>query len=234
MIRLSYQILAIFLLISIDVDTIHVANAAEPEQAKSLRYINDRQVVRIRKGRSDKDKIVTSASSGTELVFISQKGKYSQVRTKSGKTGWLLSVYLRKTPIARVRLKAVSQSLTQAKSDIKTKDIKLKNLSVQYKKLRQKHQRLENDYTLSQQENKKLNIIASDPIRLTNENKKLSMMSAEMQENIRALRAEMSELRDDTNKQWFLNGAGVVLLGVLIGLLLPKLRQQRKSDWSNY
>jgi len=232
--HIYFQSIVITFLLGVVIDHIPVAYATPEMPDNSIRYINDRQLVRIRSGRTDKDRILTSASSGTQLQLLSEKGKYSQVRTIKGTTGWLLSLYLRKTPIARVRLKEANKLLKQAKKEIKEKDKNFKNLNTILGKLKARYQDLEGNFTKSMQENKKLAKLASEPIKLAEENKRLSNLSTEMNEQITTLQAKMSELQDDTQKQWFLYGAGVILLGVLLGILLPKLRPQQKSSWSNY
>ena len=231
---LYYLLVAVLLLLFMGIGSVSLVYATPEISEKTVRYINDRQVVRIRSGRTDKDRILTSVSSGTELELIAQKGRYSQVRTIKGVTGWLLSIYLRKTPIARVRLKETTKFLKQAKDEIKEKNNSYRNLNTIHEKLKERYQDLESNFTKSQQKNKKLAKLASEPIKLANENKHLSKLSAEMTEEINSLKAEMTELRDDSDKQWFLNGVGVILLGVLLGILLPKLRPQQKSTWSSY
>jgi SH3 domain protein len=43
---------------------------------------------------------------------------------------------------------------------------------------------------------------------------------------------ENTSLRDRTNRDWFLAGAGVLFGGILLGLLVPKLRKRKNwSDW---
>jgi len=232
--HLYFQLVVIIFLLGVSIDRIPVAHATPEMSDKSIRYINDRQLVRIRSGRTDKDRILTSASSGTQLQLLSEKGRYSQVRTIKGTTGWLLSIYLRKTPIARVRLKEANKLLKQAKRDIKEKEKSFKNLNTIHGKLKARYQDLEGNFTKSMQENKKLAKLASEPIKLAKENKRLSSLSFQMTEQINTLQVKMSDLKDDTQKQWFLYGAGVILLGVLLGILLPKLRPQQKSSWSSY
>jgi SH3 domain protein len=43
---------------------------------------------------------------------------------------------------------------------------------------------------------------------------------------------ENENLRDRTARDWFIVGAGVVLVGIIIGLIIPKIRfRKKKSNW---
>jgi len=72
---------------------------------------------------------------------------------------------------------------------------------------------------------------ASSAIALNNENKSLKANLVEMERNLQALSQENETLKDRTARDWFMVGAGVVLLGMIIGLIIPRIRWRRKSSW---
>ena len=45
------------------------------------------------------------------------------------------------------------------------------------------------------------------------------------------LQAANATLASRERRDWFLAGAGAVLIGVLLGLLLPRLRAGRRRSW---
>jgi SH3 domain protein len=47
------------------------------------------------------------------------------------------------------------------------------------------------------------------------------------------LRAEVSEIKRNTQRDWFLIGAGVLFGGILLGLILPRLKLRRRSGWGD-
>ena len=53
----------------------------------------------------------------------------------------------------------------------------------------------------------------------------------EMQRELQIVQQENQSLADRSNRDWFLLGAGVLVSGVLVGLILPRLRVQRRSRW---
>jgi len=51
---------------------------------------------------------------------------------------------------------------------------------------------------------------------------------------VESLKQQNRDLGNDSTQRWFLIGAGVVLLGIILGLILPHLRfQRRKSSWGS-
>ncbi|MEO5573569.1 MAG: SH3 domain-containing protein [Gammaproteobacteria bacterium] len=56
---------------------------------------------------------------------------------------------------------------------------------------------------------------------------------AEARKQLKALQSTNKLLKDQSTRNWFLTGAGVLLLGFIIGLIVPKIRWRRKS-WHSY
>jgi SH3 domain protein len=67
--------------------------------------------------------------------------------------------------------------------------------------------------------------IESEKNRLTDETRKLKTELQEVQQ-------ENQSLKDRSNREWFVRGAGVVLLGILLGLILPRIRFRSSSRWN--
>ena len=74
--------------------------------------------------------------------------------------------------------------------------------------------------------------IASRPLELESENKKLSIESVKINAEIKQRRSENRELKNSSVQKWFMAGSGVLFLGIILGLILPKLRGRRTSGWS--
>ena len=48
------------------------------------------------------------------------------------------------------------------------------------------------------------------------------------------LKQENRDLSNRTTQNWFLIGAGVIIAGIVLGLILPHLRfQRRKTSWGS-
>lgn len=45
------------------------------------------------------------------------------------------------------------------------------------------------------------------------------------------LKIEIDQVRSGSSRDWFFAGAGVLLAGILVGLIAPRLRRRRRSSW---
>jgi SH3 domain protein len=69
---------------------------------------------------------------------------------------------------------------------------------------------------------------------LDNENRQLKEKFQQLDHDMQLLIIENSALKDNDAKSWFLIGAAVLFGGLLLGLILPRLRFQKKDSWNNF
>ena len=72
---------------------------------------------------------------------------------------------------------------------------------------------------------------AANAIAIDQQNKDLQERVVNLERELQIVQQENQSLADRSNKDWFLLGAGVLVSGVLVGLILPRLRLQRRSRW---
>ena len=197
------------------------------------RYVGDQLVITLRSGQGTEFQILRTLPSGTKLELLEDADKYSRVRTRDGTEGWVLNQYLVKTPIARQRLVMAEQKLARLEAENQRLNDELKALGSEKGKL-------SGDYRGLQKENKKLSDeltrlrrVAAKPLKLENENQRLKKELLELENAHELLEQENQVLSDASDRDWFLTGAGVVVLGILLGLIVPRLRPRRKSSWNS-
>ena len=52
-----------------------------------------------------------------------------------------------------------------------------------------------------------------------------------LEKELQLIQQENQSLKDRSQREWFIAGAGVLLGGMLLGLIIPKLRWRKKSGW---
>jgi len=197
------------------------------------KYVSDQLTIMLRSGPSNKHKIIKALSTGTELEVFESQNDFERVRTQSGVEGWVLSQHLTDKPLAKHLLADTEQKLTKLDTKNKQLQEQVQQLRENYKKLNEDYRILDKTKTEMEEELTRIRSIAAHPLQLSNEKQQLSQQTQTLEGQVSTLTNELSKLRDNTHKQWFLTGAAVVLLGILIGLTIPKLRRHRRSDWSN-
>ncbi|MEJ1405503.1 MAG: TIGR04211 family SH3 domain-containing protein, partial [Candidatus Sedimenticola sp. (ex Thyasira tokunagai)] len=81
-----------------------------------------------------------------------------------------------------------------------------------------------------EQELQSIRRTAANAIRISSERNELRQQVADFTHQVEGLKQENRELTNNQAQHWFLIGAGVIVGGILIGLILPRLRVQRRKD----
>ncbi len=200
------------------------------------RYVTDIAKITLRTGESTSHRIIRMLSSGTSLKVLSNNKKtgYSKVRTDNGQVGYILTNQLMNENTARSQLSALQQELDDLKATPGEQSKTLTDLQQQHSDLRAAHQELQTIKQKQEQELHSIQRTASNAIRISNERNELRQQVASLTRAVADLRQENQDLSNEATRDWFLIGAGVIIAGILIGLILPHLRfQRRRNSWGS-
>lgn len=199
--------------------------------AAEVRYVVDRLTITMRSGQSTQHQILRSWPSNTKLELLENNKEYSRVRGPDGREGWVLNQYITGKPTAKLQLAATQAKLASLKeknarlqTELKTLHSQQGDLGTQLNQLRGTDRKQADELTY-------LRRVAAKPLKLENENQRLKKEALDMESERELLRQENQMLTDSSDREWFLNGAGVIILGIIIGLIVPRLRTRKKSSW---
>ena len=191
-------------------------------------YVTDVLRLTLRTGQSTEHKIIAVIDSGQKVEILEPGEEWSRVQLEDGKEGWVLTRYLTPNETYNVKLKRLED--------------KHKNLMAQAASLLEENSRLssENNQLKAafEQNEKALNKIQSDFeslksesaefIKLRTNYKKVSNQLEEKSKRLADLEEQLSRLQLYHYIKWFLVGAGVLLVGFIIGFSAK--RQRRRSS----
>lgn len=200
------------------------------------RYVTDQFKITLRSGESPTHKIMRMLPSGYKLDLLSSNREtgYSHVRIPNGKTGYVLTRQLMPIPSARERLTAAEKRLDELQQEPGLLTARLVKLQGEHKKLSKQHKDLQKVRLNLEQELQGIRRTASNAMRISNERNDLRKQVASLTRETGDLKQENRELSNDNNQRWFLIGAGVIIGGIVLGLILPHLRvRRRKSSWGS-
>jgi SH3 domain protein len=188
----------------------------------------------MRNGQGVKFSIRKMLTSGTRLdVLETDPAGYSKVRTADGIEGWVLTRYLSNTPSARDRLAASEQKnanleleISRYKEEISALSSQNTDVDSQNMTLKEKSQRLSKELD-------DLRRTASNAVALDNENRQLKEKLQQIDHQNQSLVIENNALKDNSTRSWFLIGAAVLFAGIVLGLILPRLRLRKKDSWGS-
>ena len=199
-------------------------------------YVTDEFKITLRSGQSTSHRIVRMLDTGTAVTVLDQDAAtgYSRVRLDTGTEGYVLTHQLLDQPVARDRLAAAEAEVRSLKAAPGELSSRLAQLTDAHNALQAEHEQLKQAKTLVDQEFAALQRTASNAVRIANERNELRKQVASLTRDIEDVRQQNRELENKTAQNWFLIGAGVVVGGVILGLILPHLRvRRRKSSWGS-
>ena len=200
------------------------------------RYVSDVLEITLRSGKGTSFGITRMLRSGTavQVLAVDKDTGYTQVRTKNGKEGWVLSRFLMKGRAARERLTAAEKSLAELELENRKLKTAMTTLTDEKKALVSNLGDLEGQSRSVSQELNEIKRTASSALAIDAENKDLKGRLVSLERQLQTVQQENESLKDRTARDWFMVGAAVVLLGIIIGLIIPKLRFRKKSSWDTF
>ncbi len=196
--------------------------------AETKYYINDSMKITLRTGPAIDRKIIALLSVGQEVEILKAENEWTLVRLLDGKEGWVISRFLTDQTPDSIQLEAL-------KKNHSTLETKAASLMEENKALKAENKKLGID--LNTNETKQTDLSKSYET-LKRESKQFLDLQAKYKESTSKLAVqtqkaekyedELTKLLWNKNIKWFLSGAGVLILGFIIGFSAK--RQRRHSS----
>lgn len=198
----------------------------------ATRYITDEFKVTMRKGESATHRIIKMLPTGTAVKVLSSNDKtgYSKVRTEDGKTGFVLTHQLVNEPVAREQLTALQERLKELEAKPGELSAKLSALQKEHAALQNAHAEMQKIKQEIEAELEAIKRTSANAVRISNERNDLRSRVAALTRETEDLKQEKRELENGNAQRWFMIGSGVITGGILLGLILPRLRIRRRRD----
>lgn len=195
-------------------------------------YVSDHLVITVRTGQGAQFQIIKTLESGehVEVLETTDTG-YTRIETADGTEGWVRSQYLAKEPVAKEKLERAESRLAKTRAALKNLKEKFATLSKEHKTVSQNQASLSTDKQKLDSELARLNEIAKKPIILDKQNRELQQKNVTLEKDLQRLNQENQSLKDRSQREWFIAGALVLFGGIILGLIIPKLRGRKRSSW---
>jgi SH3 domain protein len=198
-------------------------------------WVSDQFEIMLRTGPSTSNAIQLMVGSGTRLDVLERDAEsgYSRVRTPGGTEGWVLTRYLMGEPAAREHLEQLTSELTSANAQGSSMGSQLNAIKREYDSATRRITALESEKGQLETELGEIKRTAANVLAIDNQNKNLRQQLTDAEINVSILEQENEGLASKTTRNWFITGALVLLGGVLLGLILPRMRFQRRSRYDS-
>ncbi len=173
------------------------------------RYVTGDIKITLRTGPDEEHKIISMIRTGTLLEVLEEGDVWTRVRTSSGKEGWVMNRFI----------------------------VKDEPSLVQYEELKKEYDTISKELDELKAENDSLKM---ENAEITEDMKKESRNSAELKSNYDKLVSDSSEYLQlkkkleaieteggfSKNMKWFISGAAVLIIGILLGTLSKRKRKK--------
>lgn len=185
-------------------------------------YISDRLETALRSGPSNEYRIVRSVKSGDPVTVIETSSRgYSQIETQAGAKGWILTRYLMDEGHPREQQAQDADTLL-VRQELEEK---LTATTNQIEQLMAENETVKMELD-------KITRASGNVIAINKLNEELQLHRANLEREMQMLQQTNDDLKRSHNHRWFYAGAAVLLLGLLLGLLIPKIRSHQRSNWN--
>jgi len=199
-------------------------------QAQQVRFVTDSLKLEARSGPAVSNRIVRMLDSGTRVEVLEERDGWSRILL-DGEDAWMLSRFLMEDPSARDKVAAAAKARETAQTQARRAADQLATATATVGALEEERDALASRLEALSNELSALKRTASSALTIAQENKRLSASSTRMSEDLEAMREEVVLLRRRQEREWFIAGAGVLLGGMILGLIIPKIRWRRKRGW---
>ncbi len=175
-------------------------------------YVGGVMKITLRTGPGTKHKILAMVATGDSLQILENGRDWTRVRNADGQDGWVLTRFItREVPMKRQvdELEAKNRALTEQVEKIREEN---KDLEATRKKL----EFIENAYNELKQK-------SADFLSLETAHEEMTQAFTRQKERVVLLESRLS--KEDI--KWFLSGAGVLVVGLLLGVSSRKKTRSR-------
>ena len=171
---------------------------------------------------------------GSAVEVLERKDVYTRIKTNTGIEGWVRAADLSTSDVSTAGLSAQIEGLQQEaaqrevetnrlREDLRSKQQQTLAIEAELAEVRASDKRAREEYQRLEQDSK-------DTITLRKQIEELQSRVLGREREIQTLQQEIELIEDRSGRDWFLIGALVVLIGVVVGLLIGRMGGGRKTN----
>jgi SH3 domain protein len=198
--------------------------------AKSL-YVSDTTLEAIlRSGPDVSYSIIASLPIGTRVTMIKVEKGWVELTLPDGRTGWTLERYLSKNPPWQFTAEKLAKEKELLESQIGESELSYRSLREENDQMEKELASLQQDLESTRDNFEALKMGAKNYRGLQEAHQKLNKELPKLREELEEVQKTYEVLQSSVKMRWFLYGAGVMVFGWILGLVIGGRRRRRSSQ----
>jgi SH3 domain protein len=200
--------------------------------AADTRFVSDRLIITVRDGKGPGAAPLTTLPTDEPVEVLEEDAQFLKIRTKEGLVGFVQAQYITKETPKPIIIERLEKEVDRLKGRMEDLKATQSPQAQELESLRERAQSLEKTLAETQSELRsaleKYNTLAGNSGRVVEVTAERDLLQEENQR----LAAELATLEEDNTQllrrgmiEWFLAGAGVFVVGWIIGKVSRKKRR---------
>ena len=199
-------------------------------------YAGDTLYIQLRGDQSSEHRILHQGiRSGTvlERLEVNEDTGFSRVCTAGGLEGWVQSQYFVTELIAEDVLDGIKEKLAKMEAKYKVVREQIRDQQIRSQSYLDQIEALKLENTSLKHEPTTITDLVGNIIAIDQINEQLQNERELLNQQIDDLVKGISEYRDTSNQDWFMRGAGTIMLGLLFGFwVAQRVYHRQTSSWT--
>ena len=197
-------------------------------------YVSDMVQIPLRAGASNRHKVIGAVRGGSpvEVLKVDAAKGYTQIRTPAGASGWLPSDQLTKTLSSQEPLTATRQELEELKTRYFEIQQHMDSMVSKPDAEATSYPRLYDEALRLRQQLAQYRKVAADTVAIDERNKALQEQVVTLERELQIVQQENQRLRNDNDSIRLLMGVVILGLCLLVVVMMPRIREQKRAQWS--
>jgi SH3 domain protein len=198
-------------------------------------YVADDTNLALRGAANSYGPVIKVLSTGTSVTVVGEPHNgFIKVRLIDGTEGYLRTKYTKKDPPEQDPKDTASKSLVLLQNEISTLKGQLETAQKAITPDTPLEKSLEIERDQLSRELKELKVTAKAAVQLKEEHDLLQEKVVSNTQELEQLKLDNKILKDTTQQDWLLYGGALVIIGIFLGFILPKISWRRKNGWDSY
>jgi SH3 domain protein len=204
--------------------------------AATQKYITDEFEVTMRSGTSTANDILRLLKSGEAVSVLEEDldTEYSFVELDDGKKGYILNRYLVSNRSSKYKLEQLEIKTAEQQEANAILQFEIKNLQTDLEKEQSDGSSAKTALLATENELTRVKNASQNTLSIVDENDELKSIVDNLVKNNAILNKKNSTLKDSSNMDWFIRGAGVSLAAFVLGIIITRIRWRKKESWGSY